>query len=107
MDDMLREVEQMGMTEQYEKIEFYDEEQDGFVEFFVVERTKVNGSEYLLAAQEMNQDSDGYVFKVNAEHREENGEVALELELVEDETELEAVGKIFAELLSDELNIEL
>ena len=107
MDDMLREVEQMGMTEQYEKIEFYDEEQDGFVEFFVVERTKVNGSEYLLAAQEMNQDADGYVFKVNAEHREENGEVALELELVEDETELEAVGKIFAELLSDELNIEI
>ena len=93
--------------QEIEKIEFYDEEQDGFAEFFVLERTKLNGVEYLLATQDLNQDADGYVFRVTAEHVEEDSEVSMELELVEDETELEAVGKIFAELLSDDLNIEV
>jgi hypothetical protein len=108
MDDMLREIDQMMEgQEKYEKIAFYDEEQDGFAEFFVLERTKLNGVEYLLATQDLNQDADGYVFRVTAEHVEEDSEVSMELELVEDETELEAVGKIFAELLSDDLNIEV
>lgn len=108
MDDLLREVEEMTAGEpKYEKISFYDEEQEGFAEFFILERTKVNGAEYLLASQELNQDSDGYVFKVVAEHEAEDEEVAMELELVEDDTELEAVGKVFAELLSDDLNIEI
>ncbi len=107
MDDMLREIEQMTSGEEYEKIAFYDEELDGFAEFFVVERTKINGAEYLLAAQDINQDADGYVFKVVAEHKKEGEEASMELELVEDETELEAVGKVFAELLSDEMNIEI
>ncbi len=108
MDDLLREVEQMTSGEpKYEKISFYDEEQDGFAEFFVMERTRLNGTEYLLATQELNQDSDGYVFKVVSERREDDDEVTLELELVDDDTELEAVGKVFAELLSDDLNIEI
>ena len=95
------------MKPKFEKIAFYDEEQDGFAEFFVIERTRLNGKEYLLATQDLNQDSDGYIFKVVAEHIEEDAEVTMELELVEDETEMEAVGKIFAELLSDDLNIEM
>lgn len=108
MDDMLREIDQMMEgQEKYEKIAFYDEEQDGFAEFFVLERTKLNGIEYLLATQDLNQDADGYVFRITAEHTEDNAEVSMELELVEDDTELEAVGKIFAELLSDDLNIEV
>lgn len=108
MDDLLREVEEMTSGEpRYEKISFYDEEQEGFVEFFVLERTKVNGAEYLLASQELNQDSDGYIFKVVAEHTAQDAEVSMELELVEDDTELEAVGKVFAELLSDDMNIEI
>ncbi len=54
----------------YEKISFYDEEQDGFADFFVLERTRVNGTEYLLATQELNQDSEGYIFKVISEQRD-------------------------------------
>lgn len=108
MDDLLREAEQMISGEpKYEKISFYDEEQDGFAEFFVLERTRLNGKEYLLASQELGQDCDGYVFKVVAEHTEDNDEVTMELELVDDDTELEAVGKVFAELMSDDLNIEI
>ena len=53
-----------------------------------LERTRVNGTEYLLATQELNQDSEGYIFKVISEQRDENDEETLELELVEDETEM-------------------
>lgn len=96
MDGELREIE---------KIEFYDEEQDGFAEFFVLERTRVNGSEYLLAAQELDQDTDAYIFKVVAEHTEEGADMVIEL--VDDDTELEAVGKIFSELMDDNTTIEI
>ena len=108
MDDMLRQAEQMMQGEpMYEKISFYDEEQDGFADFFVLDRTRVNGTEYLLATQELNQDSEGYIFKVISEQRDENNEETLELELVEDETEMEAVGRVFSELMGDELNIQV
>ncbi len=108
MDDMLREVEQMTQGEpKYEKISFYDEEQDGFAEFFVLERTRLNGSEYLLATQDLNQDADGYIFKVIAEQKDDNDELMMELELVEDENEMESVGRVFAELMGDELNIQI
>lgn len=94
-----------GQFREYEKIEFYDEEQDGFAEFFVLERTRVNGSEYLLAAQELDQDTDAYIFKVVAENTEEGADMVIEL--VDDDTELEAVGKIFAELMDDNTTIEI
>ena len=95
----------MDDLQEIEKIEFYDEEQDGFVEFFIVERTRVNGNEYLLATQDLNQDADAYIFKVTAEDTEEGADLVLEL--VEDDTEMEAVGKVFAELLSDDMIIEM
>ena len=91
--------------QEIEKFEFYDEEQDGFVEFFIVERTRVNGNEYLLATQDLNQDADAYIFKVTAEDTEEGADLVLEL--VEDDTEMEAVGNVFAELLSDDMIIEM
>lgn len=91
--------------EELQKIEFYDEEQDGFAEFFIVERTRVNGSEYLLATQELNQDADAFIFKVAAENTEEGADMVIEL--VDDDTELEAVGRVFAELVSDEMTIEM
>lgn len=94
-----------GQFKQYEKIEFYDEEQDGFAEFFVLERTRVNGAEYLLAAQELDQDTDAYIFKVVAEHTEEGADMVIEL--VDDDTELEAVGKVFAELVDENTTIEI
>lgn len=83
-----------------EKIEFFDEELDGFVEFFVVDRTRVNGTDYLLASQEMNQDADAYIFKITGENTKEGSDLLLEL--VDDETELEAVGRVFAEQLDDD-----
>ncbi len=102
MDDYLREA---GPLEQIEKIEFYDEELDGFVEFFIVERTRINGTEYLLATQELNQDADAYIFRVADTNTEEGADLLLEL--VEDETELESIGKVFAELVSDDVEIKM
>ena len=62
-----------------EKIEFFDEELDGFVEFFILERTKLFGKEYLLAAQEIDTDSDAYIFRVEGEDTEEGADLVLEL----------------------------
>ena len=70
-----------------------------------MERTRVNGNEYLLATQDLNQDADAYIFKVTAEDTEEGADLVLEL--VEDDTEMEAVGNVFAELLSDDMIIEM
>lgn len=107
MDELLQDAQRMSMGEEIEKISFYDEEQGGFAEFFVIERTRVNGTEYLLATQELEADADGYIFKVAKESVGADGEPMLELELVEDETELQAVGSIFAELVGEEMNIEI
>lgn len=89
---------------QFQKIQFYDDELGGIVEFFVIETTKVNETQYLLATQELGEESDAYLFKVLDEKAPDGSEIVIEL--VEDETEMEAVGKVFAELLSDNVDIE-
>ena len=93
------------MDREYQKIEFYDEDQGGFAEFYVIERTKVNGAEYLFTAQDLEPGSDAFIFKVNAVNTPEGADMLIEL--VEDETELQAVGNVFAELLSDDVTIEM
>lgn len=93
------------MEKNFQKIEFYDEEQGGFAEFFVIEKTKVNGVEYLFTAQDLEPGSEAYIFKVKAVNTEEGADMLLEL--VEDDTELQAVGNVFAELLSDDVTIEM
>ena len=99
--------------EGYQKIAFYDEELGGDVEFFIIGRTKVNGKEYLLAAQELEEDSesDAFIFRVsqgdfdNLDDEQDASDIVLEL--VEDATELEAIGKVFAELFEDDMSIEV
>ena len=63
---------------------------------FVVEETKVGGTHYLLATEEEDGDCDAYILKEVETKDEESVYV-----LVEDDTELSAIGKVFAELLDD------
>lgn len=84
------------MEQRMEKVVFVDPETKENIEFFVVEETQVNGTRYLFVTEEEEDDCDAYILK----------EVAAEAddavyELVEDDTELAAVGKIFAELIDD------
>jgi len=89
---------------QFQKIQFYDDELGGIVEFFVIETTKLNGTQYLLATQELGKESDAYIFKVLDEKAPDGSELVIEL--VEDDTELDAVGRVFAELLGENIDFE-
>ncbi len=69
------------------------------VEFQILEQTKINGISYILVtdAAEDDEEGDAYILK---DLSEESDEAAI-YDMVEDEKELELVGKIFAELLDD------
>lgn len=67
-------------------------------EFYVIEETRLGGSDYLLVADSDDEDAECLILKDTS--RDEDPEAVYEL--VEDETELDAVSKVFEELLSDE-----
>ena len=79
-----------------EKVKFVDPDTGESLAFFVVEETKVGGTHYLLATEEEDGDCDAYILKEVETKDEESVYV-----LVEDDTELSAIGKVFAELLDD------
>ena len=64
--------------------------------FSWLRRQKVGGTHYLLATEEEDGDCDAYILKEVETKDEESVYV-----LVEDDTELSAIGKVFAELLDD------
>lgn len=69
-------------------------------ELYVLEETKINGTNYLLVSEEEDNgvdDIDVYVMKEVAAEDE-----TLVYEFVEDEKELDALADIFAELMEDE-----
>ena len=78
-----------------EKIRF--ETEDGTVEFYVEEQTKIRGISYLLVSDSMEDEANAYVLKdvSDAEGSEDC------YEMVEDETELQAVFKVFEQMLDD------
>lgn len=84
------------------KIEFCPVGEEEAVGFFVVEETRINGVSYLLVTETEDDEAEAYILKdLSADGEEEASYV-----FVEDDDELEAVSKIFAELLED-VDIEL
>ena len=79
-----------------EKIEFTDPETQEVTEFFCLEQTKINNQVYLLVTEEQEGDSEAYILK---ETSSGSGETVYEM--VDEDAELEAIGKVFAELLED------
>ena len=79
------------------KITLVDDEQT--LEFYVLEETKLNGSDYLLVtdAEDEEEEADCYILK----DMTWVGEADALYEFVEDEAELEGLMKIFEELLDD------
>ena len=78
-----------------EQIAFQTDE--GEVLFYVLEETRVNGVNYLLVSEDEEDDTDCYIMKDTSDETEAEAVY----EFVEDEEELRALGKIFAELLED------
>lgn len=84
------------------KIEFCPDGEKETVGFFVVEETRINGISYLLVTETEDDEADAYILK----DLSADGETEASYVFVEDENELEAVSRIFAELLED-VDIEL
>lgn len=81
-----------------EKITFAGEG-DETLEFYVLEQTRLNGTDYILVTESDDEESDAdcYILKDVSK----DGEADSLYESVEDETELDAVMKVFEELLED------
>ena len=84
-----------------EKIKFTLDTQES-VEFYVLEQTKLGGSQYILVTDTQEGDGEALILKeVSAQGLRESV-----YETVEDDTELSAVSQVFEELLED-VDIEL
>ena len=84
-----------------EKVTFYDDIEDTSVDFYVLEQTKLNGETYLLVTEDESEEAEAFILR---EVRSENDEITYEM--VEDELEITALGKVFAELLDEDTDIQ-
>jgi hypothetical protein len=85
-----------------EKIIFTFEDTKEKVEFFVLEQTKVNGSNYILVTDSEEDEAECLILKDTSAAED----MESLYEIVEDDVELSAVLKIFEELLED-VDIEM
>ena len=85
-----------------EKVRFTFGDGTGEDEFFVLEETKINGSAYILVTDSREDDAECLILKEVSQPQQADSVY----EIVEDETELLAVSKVFEELLED-VNIEM
>ena len=79
-----------------ETVIFVDSETNEEIEFFVIEETQINGTKYLLVAEDDTEDSDAYILEALVDEDDH-----IVYSMVEDDARLEALGKVFAELLDD------
>lgn len=85
-----------------EKITFTLEGEDQAAEFFVLEQTKLGGVTYILVTDSEEDDAECLILKDLSKAEEEESVY----EVVENDTELLAVSKVFEELLED-VDIEM
>ena len=85
-----------------EKIKFAFGDGNGEDEFFVLEQTKINGATYILVTDSEEDDAECLILKETGVE-EQTDKI---YEIVEDDTELLAVSKVFEELLED-VSIEM
>ena len=81
-----------------EKIVLTDDEGNE-VEMYVVEETRINNVNYLLVTDDEG-DSEEEIAHILKDVSDENDEEAI-YEMVEDDSELDYIGRIFSELLED------
>ncbi len=79
-----------------EKITFIPDSEEP-VEFYVLEQTKLNGFQYILVTESEEGDADALILKDMASSTEQDSVY----EIVSDDTELEAISKVFESLLDD------
>jgi hypothetical protein len=85
-----------------EKIKFTFEDTKEVVEFFVLEQTRVNGSNYILVTDSEEDEAECLILKDTSAAEDTESLY----EIVEDDVELSAILKVFEELLED-VDIEM
>ena len=85
-----------------EKIKFAFGDGNGEDEFIVLEQTKINGATYILVTDSEEDDAECLILKETGVEEQTDKMY----EIVEDDTELLAVSKVFEELLED-VSIEM
>ncbi len=71
--------------------------EEGRVELCILEQTTVGGKDYYLATEDEEGDSDAYILRDDSERDDEESSLVF----VEDESELKAIGDIFASLMEN------
>ena len=67
------------------------------ITFYVEEQTRVNGYNYLLVSDSQDEEANAYILKDLSQDGEEESRYVM----VEDEMELEAISRVFSEMLED------
>ena len=80
-----------------EKIIFTSDELQEEAEFFVLEQTKLNGVSYILVTDSEEDDAECLILKDTSLEKDTDAVY----EIVEDDDELEAISRVFEELLED------
>lgn len=80
-----------------EKIKMFSEDTGEAIELFVLEQTKINGVSYILVTDSEYGDADCMILKDNGKPEDPDSIY----EFVEDDMELDAVFRVFEELLED------
>ena len=71
-------------------------------EFYIEEQTRINGVNYLLVSDSMNDEANAYILKELPSAQEEESEYMM----VDDEVEFEAVSGVFSQMLDDDVELE-
>lgn len=72
------------------------------VEFYVEEQTRVNGVDYILVSDSMEEEANAYILKDLSADTDREADYVM----VEDEVELEAISKVFSQMM-DDVDIEM
>lgn len=80
-----------------EKIIFTSDELREKAEFFVLEQTKLNGVSYILVTDSEEDDAECLILKDTSLEKDADAVY----EIVQDDDELEAISRVFEELLED------
>ncbi len=81
------------------EIVFYGDDGEE-IKFSVIEQTKVNGCNYLLVTEDDTEDDEEGIAYILKDVSKESDAESVYI-IVEDENEIDAIGRVFSELLDD------
>ena len=88
------------MEEELRTVPFTTEDGEE-IDMYVLEETTLQGVHYILVTEDLSDDSEEAVVTIMKEEKQQDEDELAVYNIVENEDELQAVAKIFAELMED------